>query len=295
MSSSTQSRSTRAAAGVPTVRRAPFSAGDGAKLAVLIGYAAIAVAPIALIVLNSIKTRQAIFTDPLALPLGERFGAQGYETVARVGDFNTYFINSMIVTVGSVVGVLVLGAMAAFALATYEFRGRRTIALYLILGILLPSRLGSVATIEVIASLGLINHLLGLILVYTAFGLPVAVFVLTEFFREVPREIPDSGRIDGASEFGIFRLIVPLVRPALAAVAVLTMIPVWNDLWWPLILAPAPEVRTMTLGAQQFLGQYANDYNALLAALTISMGPVLLMYALFSRQLIRGLTSGAVK
>jgi raffinose/stachyose/melibiose transport system permease protein len=132
--------------------------------------------------------------------------------------------------------------------------------------------------------------------VYSAAGLPLAIFILNSFMREVPRELKDAARVDGASEYRIFfQLVLPLVRPALATVAVFVMIPMWNDLWWPLLLAPDENVRTITLGVSWFVGQFKTDWSALLASLSLAMMPVLALYAIFSRQLIRGLTEGAVK
>ena len=144
--------------------------------------------------------------------------------------------------------------------------------------------------------LGLVNTLTALVLVYTAQGLPLAVMILSEFIRGVPGELKDAARCDGVGEFGIFfQVILPLIRPAIATVAVFTMIPAWNDLWFPLILAPSDGTKTVTLGVQQFIGQYVTDWNSVLAALSLAVVPMLLLYALFSRQLIRGLTAGAVK
>jgi raffinose/stachyose/melibiose transport system permease protein len=139
------------------------------------------------------------------------------------------------------------------------------------------------------------NTLIALILVYTAAGLPLAVFVLSNFFRDVPRELEDAARVDGAGHFRIFAMVLQLARPAIAAVAILTMIPVWNDLWWPLILAPGRSTATLTLGTQQFLGQFVSDFNAVLAALTIAIIPMLVLYIIFNRQFIRGLMGGALK
>jgi raffinose/stachyose/melibiose transport system permease protein len=141
----------------------------------------------------------------------------------------------------------------------------------------------------------LVDTLVALILVYTAMGLPLAIFILQQFMRQVPKEMKDAARVDGASEYRIFWLVLPMVRPAVAAVAVFTMIPIWNDLWFPLILAPSESTKTVTLGAQVFLGQFVSDWNAVLSSLTLAMVPVLILYIIFSRQLIRGLTSGAVK
>jgi raffinose/stachyose/melibiose transport system permease protein len=160
---------------------------------------------------------------------------------------------------------------------------------------MIPIRLGTVSLLRLMVGLGLVNTLVALILVYIAQGLPLTIFILAQFMRQVPRELKEAARMDGASEYRIYGLILPLVRPALGAIGVFTMIPIWNDLWFPLILAPGDNTATVTLGAQQFLGQFVSDWNAVLASLTLAMVPVLVLYMLFSRQLIRGITSGAVK
>ena len=167
------------------------------------------------------------------------FSLIGYQTVLKQGDFFLYFQNSMIVTVVSLFFILLFGAMAAFALAEYRFKGNTLMGLYLALGIMIPIRIGTVAILEMMVATGLVNTLWALILVYTAQGLPLAVFILSEFMRQVSDDLKNAGRIDGLSEYAIFfRLVLPLVRPAMATVAVFNMIPIWNDLWFPLILAP---------------------------------------------------------
>lgn len=264
--------------------------------AVLIAYTAIALFPVLVILVNSFKTRRAIFREPLALPDAESFSLIGYQTVMRQGDFLLYFQNSMIVTVASLFLILLFGAMAAFALSEYRFRFNTLMGLYLALGIMIPIRIGTVAILELMVSTGLVNTLLALILVYTAQGLPLAVFILSSFMKGVSDDLKNAGRIDGLSEYVIFfRLVLPLVRPALATVAVFNMIPIWNDLWFPLILAPAEATKTLTLGSQVFIGQFVTDWNAVLSALALAILPVMVLYVLFSRQIIRGLTSGAVK
>jgi raffinose/stachyose/melibiose transport system permease protein len=206
-----------------------------------------------------------------------------------------YFGNSLIVTVVSVTFILLLGAMAAFALAEYQFRGNTLLGLYLSIGIMIPIRLGTVSLVRLVVDLNLIDTLYALIFVYIAQGLPIAVFILSSFMRQVPRDLKDAARVDGASEYRIFGLIVPLVRPAMGTVAIFTMIPIWNDLWFPLVLAPSENVKTITLGTQSFLGQFVNDWNAVLSSLSLAIVPIVLLYIIFSQQLIRGLTSGAVK
>ncbi|TNM66585.1 carbohydrate ABC transporter permease [Aliirhizobium smilacinae] len=262
----------------------------------LISYTLIALFPVFLTLVNSFKSRNAIFRDPMAIPTPSTFSLVGYETVLKQGDFFGYFQNSMIVTVVSIAFVLLFGAMAAFALSEYRFRGNLLMGLYLALGIMIPIRLGTVAILQGMVAAGLVNTLTALVLVYTAQGLPLAIFILSEFMRTVSDDLKNAGRIDGLSEYAIFfRLVLPLVRPAMATVAVFTMIPIWNDLWFPLILAPGEATKTVTLGAQMFIGQFVTNWNAVLSALSLAILPVLVLYVIFSRQLIRGITSGAVK
>jgi len=277
-----------------SLRRAVTPSAVG-KHAILLGYTVIALFPIILVIMNSFKTRNEIFNAPVAPPTPGTFSLEGYETLAKQGDFAGYIGNSIIVTGISLVLVLLLSSMAAFALARYRFRGSRMLGLYMAIGIMVPIRLGTVSILNTIVALGLANTHAALILVYTAAGLPLAIFILSAFFREVPRELEDAARVDGAGHFRIFGMVMQLARPAVAATAILTMIPVWNDLWWPLILAPGRSTATLTLGTQQFLGQFVSDFNAVLAALTIAMIPMLVLYVVFNRQFIRGLMGGALK
>jgi raffinose/stachyose/melibiose transport system permease protein len=264
--------------------------------AVLLTYTVIALFPVFVIVINSFKSRKAIFADPLALPGLGNFDAVGYTTVLEQGHVVQYFANSLIVTVASLFFVLLFGAMAAFALSEYRFRGNMLMGLYLALGIMIPIRLGTVAILQMMVAAGLVNTRTALILVYTAQGLPLAVFILSEFMKTISDDLKNAGRIDGLSEYRIFfTLVLPLIRPAMATVAVFTMIPIWNDLWFPLILAPSEATKTITLGSQVFIGQFVTNWNAVLAALSLAIIPVLVLYLIFSRQLISGITAGAVK
>jgi raffinose/stachyose/melibiose transport system permease protein len=263
---------------------------------ILGAYTLVALLPVIIVVMNSFKAKSAIFLQPVMPPLPATFSLVGYNTVFGRGNFALYFTNSFIVTVGSVFLVLFFGAMAAFALSEYRFRLNTLMGLYLAIGIMIPIRLGTVAILQIMVATHVINTLWALILVYTAAGLPLSIFILSEFMRQVSDDLKNAGRIDGLSEYKIFfTLVLPLVRPALATVAVFTMIPVWNDLWFPLILAPGEATKTITLGAQVFIGEFTVDWNAVLAALTLAIVPILVLYVIFSKQLIRGITSGAVK
>ena len=262
---------------------------------ILLTYTLLTTLPVLLVVMNSFKAEQAIFNAPFTPPNSETFDLSGYATVFTQTNALLYFRNSLVVTLISIVLILLFGAMASFALTEYRFPGNTALSLYLMLGLMIPIRLGTVSILQLIVELGLQNTIWSLILVYIAQGLPLAIFVLSQFMRQVPRDLKEAARIDGASEYRVFRLIFPLTRPALASLAVFIMIPIWNDLWFPLILTSSEESRTLTLGAQQFLGQYQTDWNGLLAMLTLAIVPVVLLYMLFSRQLMRGLTAGAVK
>lgn len=263
---------------------------------ILIGYTIIALFPVLLIIINSFKTKKSIFLDPLGFPDTKTFSLVGYKTVAQQMDFFLYLGNSITVTVVSMILVIVAGAMAAFFLAEYRFKFNSLLGLYLAIGIMIPIRLGTVSILSLVVSMGLADTLTALILVYTAQGLPLSIFILTEFMQQVPRDLKDAARIDGVSEYGVFfRIVFPLIRPVVSTVAVFTMIPIWNDLWFPLILTSSNSVRTLTLGAQQFLGQFIVDWNAVLSSLSLAMYPVLILYIILSKQLIRGITSGAIK
>jgi raffinose/stachyose/melibiose transport system permease protein len=259
-------------------------------------YTALALFPILLVIMNSFKARKAIFGSPLSLPTPSTFSLVGYDKVFGDSSIVSYYANSIAVTTGTIFFTLLFGAMAAWALTEYKFRWNTLLALYLSIGIMVPIRLGSVSIIQLVVEMNLINTLTALILVYTAQNLPLSIFILSEFVAQIPKDLREAARCDGLSEYSIFFFIVlPLIRPAMATVAVFTMIPVWNDLWFPLLLAPTGGKQTITLGIQQFLGQYITDWNAVLAALSTAIIPVLILYVVFSRQLIRGLTSGAVK
>lgn len=270
----------------------------GARLgvhAVLIAYCLLAVGPALFVVANSLKDRQAIFDSPFTPPTPGTWDTSGYDTVFDNASFLGYFRNSLVVTVLSVAGVIAVSAMAAHALSEFRFRGRGLVRFYLLAGIMVPIRLGTVGLVELFSDLEMINTLWALILVYIAMGIPLGVFILSQFFEQVPTELKQAARVDGAGEWRVFGITLPLVRPGLGAVAVFTMLPVFNDLWFPLVLAPDESTRTVPLGAQQFLGQFETNWNAMLAALSLAILPVLVLYVVFSRQFLRGVTEGAIK
>ena len=260
--------------------------------AVLLLFVAIALGPIFMVIMNSLKTTPAIFNGPFALPTAETFSLAGYGRVFTRGNFLLNYRNSLIVTVVSVGLTVILSTLAAYALTEYKVRGVALLAGLFIVGVMLPIRLGTIPIIEIMIALRLMDTLVALILVYTAMSIPLGVTLMMTYFRTVPQELKEAARVDGAGEWTTFTIILPLVRPGLAAAATVSMLPVWNDLWFPLILAPNKVNQTVTLGVQQFVGQFLNDYPALLAALTLGAVPLVILYTIFSRQFIRGLSAG---
>lgn len=258
----------------------------------LIIFVILAIGPILVVIMNSFKTTQGIFSGPFVFPDADTFNLGGYESVFKRGDFFLNYQNSLIVTVSTVAITVLFATLAAYALTEYKVRITPLLAGFFIIGIMLPIRLGTVPILKTMISWGIIDTLLALILVYTAMSLPLAVALMMTYFRSVPSELKEAARVDGAGEIRTLGITVPLVRPGIAAVASITMLPVWNDLWFPLILAPSAENQTVTLGVQQFVGQFTSDYPALLAALTLGAVPLIVLFTVFSRQFIQGLSAG---
>lgn len=261
---------------------------------VLIFWTFLVLFPLWTMVINSFKFKFDIYTDPFGLP--KKWNFESYVSVITDGDFFLYFRNSLFVTLGSIFLVLLFGAMASYALVNWKHKASRFLYLFFIAGMMLPIKIGSIRLLQLIKGLGLLNTLWGLFPVYTAMGLPIAVFVLTEFIRQIPTELTEAAVIDGAKRSKVFTIIIlPLLRPALATVAIYNLIPFWNDLWFPLIFINQDAHKTLLLGVTRLFGQYMTDWSRILAVLTLSAVPVLVLYLTMSKNFIRGLTAGAVK
>jgi len=250
--------------------------------------------PMVFMVLSSLKTTREIFQRPFSLPANLAW--QNYSVVWDAAHFSLYFRNSVIVTVASMVLILVTSTLAAYALGRYQFRGNDLIYLYFLTGIMVPIRLAIIPLFILMRDLRLLDTYWSLILVYTASGLPSAIFILTGFFRTLPRDLDNAARIDGAGELSVLiRVMLPLVRPALAIVTVYNIIPIWNDFFFPLVFIHHDRLKTLPLGLTVFFGEFATNWALLFAGLTLAAAPVIGLYILMSQQFIKGLTAGAVK
>ncbi|MDR0497799.1 MAG: carbohydrate ABC transporter permease [Treponema sp.] len=261
---------------------------------VLIIWSFIVLFPLWIMVINSFKDRLSIYQNPFGLP--EKWHFINYSAVLGDGDFLIYFKNSFVAVLLSLALLLIAGSLAAYALANWRGKASRAVYFFFIAGMMLPIKIASIRILELVRFLGLINTVWSLIPVYTAMGLPVAVFILTAFIRQIPYELTEAGIIDGAGRLGVFtRIIAPLLRPALATAAIYNLVPFWNDLWFPLIFITDDRAKTLLLGVTRLFGQYQTDWSKVLAVLTLSAVPVISLYLMMSKQFIKGLTAGAVK
>jgi raffinose/stachyose/melibiose transport system permease protein len=258
----------------------------------LLFFAIIAIGPIFIIIINSFKTTEGIFTGPLKLPNSETFTLDGFKRAVAQGNFVRNYANSAIITVGATLLTVICSCLAAYGITEYTTKLSKMIAGLFTIGIMLPVTLGTIVIIKMMVWLNILNTHISLILVYVGIFVPLGVILMVTNFRTISNELKEAARIDGANEFRTFLIVLPLVMPGVAAVAAITMLPVWNDLWFPLILTAGPKTQTLTLGIQQFVGTYQNDWQALLAALVLSAIPLILLFTIFSKQFIKGLSDG---
>ena len=261
---------------------------------VLVVWSFIVLFPIYIMIINSFKTKFSIYDNPFGLP--EKWNLKNYQYVFTNSDFMGYFMNSILVVVISLALTLALGAFAAYALANWKGKASNLVFFFIVAGMMLPIRIASIRLIQIVKALGLLNTIWGLIPIYVAMGFPVSVFIMTAFIRSVPGELTESAFIDGAGRLKIFFVIImPLLKPAMATVAIYNLVPFWNDLWFPLLFITDEKSKTLLLGVTLLFGQYQTDWSRVLAVLTLSALPVIILYLLMSSQFIKGLTAGAIK
>lgn len=250
--------------------------------------------PLYLMVVNSFKPSMEIFMSPFAFPV--EFTLDGFNMVLSEGNFLVYLFNSILISSLSILGVMLLAGLASYALVYWESPAARVFSVIFLLGLMIPMKIASINLILILKGMGLLDRLLGLLPIYIAMGLPMAIMILSEYFRTIPRELTQAAHIDGAGTFRIFWLImIPLSRPALATVAIFNLVNIWNDLWFPLISIRTDTERTLMLGVTRLFGQFQTDWTSVLATLTMATIPILLLYLAMSKQFIAGLTAGAVK
>ena len=263
---------------------------------VLAGWAVLVTLPLLWALMSSLKTDAEIFDSPWTPPARPRFDnwSRAWEQAA----IGRYLLNTVIVVGAALVLTMLLGALVAYCLARYPFRGNRFIYYSLIAGMLFPVFLALVPLFFVVNQLGLLGTYHGLILVYAAYALPFTVFFLHAFFRGLPGAIAEAAFLDGCSHAGVFfRIMLPMARPGLLSVGIFNFLGLWNQYLLPLVLNPDPDryVLAQGLAALAVSQGYRSDWSGLFAGLVIAIAPVLAAYILFQRQIRAGLVAGAVK
>jgi raffinose/stachyose/melibiose transport system permease protein len=243
---------------------------------------------------SALRETNSFASNPFSLAKDPHW--ENFSQVWSDGAFATYLKNSLIVTGGSLVVILVCALGAGFILGRYQFAGSTIIFGFILTGMLIPAKLAILPLFIQLKWMNLLDSHIGLILVYASGALPAAVFIMSGFFRSLPSDLDSAARIDGASEFQLLtRVLVPLVRPGMAIVAIYSAIPIWNDFFLPLVFLQSPENKTIMQGLTVFFGQYASQWGVLFAGLTLAALPLIVLYLILSEQFIKGLTAGAVK
>jgi raffinose/stachyose/melibiose transport system permease protein len=252
--------------------------------------------PIVILVFGALKTRGELLSHPYALPIPPR-----WENISLILGQPSYLFwqmmrNSLLVMFSVTFGVVVICSLAAFVFARMDFRGKNWAFNLFTLGLMFPINVAILPVYFVLRQLDLIDNLWGVIIVQTAFQLSGNIMILRGFFTAIPAELQDAAYIDGCTAFDFFwRVLLPLAKPALAAVAALTMIISWNDLLVPLVVLNSDKLWTLPLGTMQFQGQYGQDLSLVSAFVALSALPTIIFYLLAERQIVSGLTAGAVK
>jgi N-acetylglucosamine transport system permease protein len=281
-------------------RRTRLTPGDAAagiaSHAALIVWSVIIVLPFLWVLMSSFKTTKEILRSPFAPPTSWQF--VNYANAWTTSGVGSYFANTLIVVGSALVLVMLLGSMCAYVLARFRFFGNRAIYYLMLAGLTFPIFLAIVPLFFVLRSVGLLGTMPGLILVYVAFALPFTVFFLHSFFTSLPDEIYEAAQIDGASEWRTyFQVMLPMARPGLATVAIFNFLGLWNQFLLPVALNPDQANYVLTQGMASFASQagYSVDFGALMAAVVITVTPVLIVYIIFQRQLQGSVSQGTLK
>jgi ABC-type glycerol-3-phosphate transport system permease component len=251
--------------------------------------------PLYWMVNTSLKPNEEIFQSPPSF-VSAQWSLQAYGEVFRTRPIARYLLNSIIVSAGATILSVSLAALAAYGFTRFFVRGANAFLIFLLFTKMLPETLLVVPYFQLMSTLGLIDTYLALILAYSSFALPFSVWMLIGFFRTIPREIDEAAIIDGASRLETFwRVVLPLSRPGLAAVALFTFIIAWNSYVWALVLTTKPDMFVISVGVANLVGEYRVQWNELMAASVIGALPVVILYMFLNKHLVSAITAGAVK
>jgi raffinose/stachyose/melibiose transport system permease protein len=257
-------------------------------------FSALILIPSLIVVFGSFKTDAEVYNKPLSLP--DVWSLDNYKRLLSESDLEVSFINSAIVTLFSVVFTLLFASLASFAIARMITVSGKVLAVLFALGLAIPAQINLVPIYYIFRDLGLTNSFFGLVIINVTTTLPISIFILTAFFREISRDMYEASEVDGASPFRIYRSIaLPLSRPAMGATAIFLFVINWNDLLWPLLLIQEADKKTLPLAMLAYRGEYFVSFSMLFTAVMVASLPMIIMYLMMQRSFIAGLTAGAVK
>ncbi len=260
---------------------------------VLLLYTSITIFVIGITVMDSMKSKGDLVTNFVGLP--KAWTLENYSRVLTEEKLLRYAANSVFLVVVGTLGCLFLGALTAYGISRFEFRGKGFIVAYFLIGMMVPIQVSVLPLFLILRTIGLLNNLLGLALVYVS-GISMGCFIFQKFFQTIPMAMEESARMDGAGDFKIFfRIIVPLCKPVIMTVALITAIGQWNDFYMPMVLLGKRSTYTLTLIIYQYIGQFTKHMGESMAAVIITLIPIIVLYFLFSSQIVEGISGGAVK
>lgn len=254
----------------------------------------ICIYPIVWMFFGSMKDKAEFYTNIWGLP--KQIHLDNYIAAWKDADLGRRFINSLIVTLGSMCIMIPVTSCAAYAVARLNFKGKNLIYMYLLLGIMIPAGVLGIPTFTVAMKMGLLNSHFGLMLIYAAQNIAMGMFIMRGFFISLPRELEEAAMIDGCSRFGCFvRIIVPLARAGVATQVIFNGLTIWNDYFMANIMITKDELRTLPLSIANFVGKHSTNYPELFAMLTMATIPVIIVFVLSQKSFIEGVAAGAVK
>ncbi|MBA3274737.1 MAG: carbohydrate ABC transporter permease [Chloroflexia bacterium] len=273
---------------------ARFTPSSIARYLILVILAVVVLIPLAVAVLGGFRTNRDLLETPVSL--SDPFIFSNYTDILTSTSFWRQTFNSAVVMLLTTILTLSLSSAAAFVFARIQFRGREALFTFFVLGLLFPLPVAILPLYLLLRAMGLVDSLWGVILPQVAFSLPFNILLLRSFFVSVPQDLEDAAYVDGAGpiEF-LIRILLPLVRPALAAVAVIAMVASWNNFFLPLVVLNDEHLWTLPLGVTQFQGQYLTDWARVLAYVTLALVPAVAFYLVAERHIVTGLTAGSVK
>ena len=260
---------------------------------ILILYSFITIFVVGITLMDSLKTKGDLVSNFVGLP--KALSLSSYSSVLFDTDILLYLKNSVILTVCGTAGCILLSSMAAYGIARYQFKGKTLLSSYFMVGMMVPIQVTILPLFLILRNMGLLNHLAGLILVYIS-GISMSCLIFQKFFRTIPVALEESARLDGCSDLRVFfKIILPICKPVMFTMALITSIGQWNDFYMPMVILGNKNVTTLTLAIYRYIGQFMRYMSESMAAVMITLVPIIVVYFLFSSQIVEGLTGGAVK